>query len=529
MRKSSPEHYDFVVIGSGFGGSVSALRLCEKGYRVLLLEKGRRFAALDFPKSNWDLRRWLWKPELGLRGFFRMNFFRHVTIFSGVGVGGGSLVYANTLPLPKREFFETGTWAGLADWQGELAPHYATAERMLGATPNPRLMPGDQALRAVASDIGREASFEPTRVAVYFGTPGVSVPDPYFGGRGPERSGCIFCGACMTGCRHGAKNTLDRNYLYLAERLGLTLLAETEVTALRERPGGGYLVEARQGLGLKKSLRSFSADRVVLSGGVLGTLRLLLEMRSDPHGLPRLSAMTGRCVRTNSESLIGVVTRRRDLNLSQGVAIGSILHTDESSHLEPVRYGAGSGFFRLLAAPHAAGTTAAQRLARAAALVAAHPATALSVLAVPDFAKHTQILLYMRSLEGTLSFKLGRDVRTGFRRGLESALDDGPAPTAFIPEASELARRVAEKLEGARVSLLTETVMGIPSTAHILGGACIGKNPDEGVVDIHHEAFGYPGLYVIDGAAVSSNPGVNPSLTITAMAERALSRIPARL
>lgn len=521
-------HYDFAVVGSGFGGSVSALRLCEKGYRVLLLEKGRRFAVQDFPKTNWDLKRWLWNPEVGLRGFFKMSFFRHVTIFSGVGVGGGSLVYANTLPVPKREFFETGTWAGLADWHKELAPHYATAERMLGAAPNPRLMPGDEILRDVARDVGRGASFEPTRVAVFFGKPGVTVPDPYFDGRGPERTGCIFCGGCMTGCRHGAKNTLDRNYLYLAERLGLTLLAETEVVALRQRSGGGYLLEVRQGLGRKKTSRQFSADRVVLSGGVLGTVRLLLEMRDDRHGLPRLSPMTGRAVRTNSESLIGVVTRRRDVNLSEGIAIGSILHTDEHSHLEPVRYGDGSGFFRLLAAPHTPAATAPERLARAAALIAAHPMTALRVLAVPDFAKYTQILLYMRSLEGTLSFELGRGVRTGFRRGLETALGDGPAPSAFIPEATELARRFAEKLDGAPVSMLTETLMGIPSTAHILGGACIGQNPDEGVIDIHHEVFGYPGLYVIDGAAVSSNPGVNPSLTITAMAERAMSRIPAK-
>lgn len=524
---SASTHYDFVIVGSGFGGSVSALRLTEKGYRVLLLEKGKRFLAQDFAKTNWDLRRWLWMPQLGLRGIFKMTFFEHVTIFSGVGVGGGSLVYANTLPVPKEAFFASGSWAGLRDWQRELAEHYRTAKRMLGAAPNPRLMPGDEALREIAKEMGRESHFGPTDVAVYFGEPAKRVKDPYFDGKGPDRAGCTFCGACMTGCRHGAKNTLDKNYLYLAERLGLELLAETEVTAVRARDGGGYAVEAQTGLGARKKQRSFTADRVVLAGGVLGTVDLLLKMKADPKGLNRLSPRTGELVRTNSESLIAIISDREDLDLSQGVAIGSILHTDEHSHVEPVRYGAGSGFFRLLIAPHAPGGSVGERLGRAVTSFLANPLRMLKAAAVSDLARSSQILLYMRSLEGTLTLTRRRGARTGFTAGLASELAPGATPpAAFIAEATAIAQRFAEKVSGVAWNMATETVMGIPSTAHILGGACIGPDAEHGVIDEHHEVYGHPGLFVVDGSAVSANPGVNPSLTITAMAERAMSLIP---
>ena len=510
--------YDFVIIGSGFGGSVSALRLVEKGYRVLLLEKGRRFEASDFPKTNWELRRWMWMPRWGLRGMFKMSFFPHLTVVHGVGYGGGSLVYANTLPVPKHAFFSSGTWSGLADWKTELADHYATAQRMLGATRNPNLTYVDEVIREVARDIGRPDDFHPTEVAVYFGQPGRTVPDPYFGGRGPDRTGCIGCGACMTGCRFNAKNTLDKNYLYLAEKLGLEVATETEVTAVRPAEGG-YRVEARGG-------RVVTAKNVVLAGGVLGTLELLLRMKADPQGLPRLSDRLGQFVRTNSESLIEVVSERRDHDLSKGIAIGSILETDEHSHLEPTRYGAGSGFFRLLAAPHVAGASFWIRMANLVGTVARHPLRLLRAVLVPDFAKYSVILLYMRALEGSLRMKIGRGITTGFAAGLTTELGEGPAPTASIPEATELARRVAEKIQGLPVSLMTETALGVPTTAHILGGCCMGATADDGVIDSHHRVFGYDGLFVIDGSAVSANPGVNPSLTITALAERAMSRIP---
>lgn len=522
--------YDFVIIGSGFGGSVSALRLVEKGYRVLVVEKGRRFGPEDFPKTNWELRRWMWMPDLGMRGIFKMSFFPHLTVVHGVGYGGGSLVYANTLPVPKDPFFGQGTWSRLADWKTELAPHYKTAQRMLGATTNPRMTVVDDVIREVARDIGREADFHATNVAIFFGEPGKTVPDPYFGGKGPDRTGCNSCGACMTGCRFGAKNTLDKNYLYLAEQLGLEVATETEVTAVRPAPdgGGGYVVEARAGLQpSRRQERTFHAKNVVFAGGVLGTLELLLRMKADPKGLPKLSDRLGEFVRTNSESLIEVVSERRDHDLSKGIAIGSILETDEHSHIEPTRYGAGSGFFRLLAAPHVSGASFFSRMANLAGAALRHPLKLLRAVTVPDFSKYSVILLYMRTLEGSLRMKLGRALTTGFGVGLTTELGEGPAPTASIPEATELAKRVADKLDGMPVSLVTETALGIPTTAHILGGCCMGASADDGVIDRDHRVFGYEGLYVVDGSAVSANPGVNPSLTITAMAERAMSKVPA--
>lgn len=520
-------NYDWIIVGSGFGGSVSALRLVEKGYRVLLLEKGRRFAPDDFPKTNWDVRNWLWSPALGLRGLFQMSFLEHLTVMHGVGFGGGSLVYANTLPMPSEKFFTAPSWSKLARWADELAPHYQTARRMLGVAENPRMTRGDEVLQQIATELGRADQFHLAQVGVFFGQAGVTVPDPFFGGKGPERTGCKFCGACMTGCRHGAKNSLDRNYLYLAERLGLEVRTETEVTAVRERAGGGFTVEAR-GTFDHARRDTLSADRVVLAGGVMGTMPLLLAMREDPSGLPRLSPRVGDFVRTNSEALIGIVTPEHDEDLTEGIAITSILHTDEHSHIEPVRYGRGSGFFRTLALPHSPASSALGRVAGAARGFAKQPVRWMRALTVRDHAKQTQILLYMRTLEGTLRMQLGRGARTGFQRGLVTVLDDpSAAPSAFMPEATDLARRFADKLKGVVMSILTETLLGVPTTAHILGGACMGRDASEGVIDADHQVFGHPGLYVVDGAAMSANPGVNPSLTITAMAERAMSKIPA--
>lgn len=521
------EHYDWVIIGSGFGGSVSALRLSEKGYRVLVIEKGKRFARKDFPKTNWDLRRWMWKPSLGLRGIFQMSFLDHVTVLHGVGVGGGSLVYANTLPVPTDTFFKAPSWAKLADWKTELAPHYLTAKRMLGAATNPVETEGDRVLKQIAKDIGREEHHHACDVAVYFGKPGIPVPDPYFGGKGPDRVGCTFCGACMTGCRIGAKNTLDLNYLYLAEKNGCEIRPETEVTHVGERNDGGFDLTCKASFGNETSY--IRADKVVFAGGVMGTVPLLLELQEDPSALPRLSPRLGQSVRTNSESLLGIVAPESKVNFSKGVAITSILHTDDHSHLEPVRYGEGSGFFRSMMVPHVPLPTLAGRLAGTLRGLAAHPLRWARIYSMRDFSKHTQILLYMRTLEGTLSFKLGRSKLTGFRRALVSKLDDpAQAPAPFIAEATDLARRFAEKIGGSSVGMVTDTVLGTPSTAHILGGCTMGTSADDGVIDHRHQVFGYPGLYVIDGSAMSANPGVNPSLTITAMAERAMSFIPSK-
>ena len=525
-----PDAWDFVVVGSGFGGSVSALRLAEKGYRVLVLERGRRFGPDDFPRSNWDLRRFLWAPRLGLRGILKLTYLRHVTALSGAGVGGGSLVYANTLPVPTDAFFAAPSWAHLADWKRELAPHYATALRMLGATRTPFLTPPDEVLRDLARDLGRPEAFEPTEVAVYFGEPGVTAPDPYFGGEGPPRSGCTRCGGCMIGCRHGAKNSLDQNYLFLAERRGAVVQADTDVTWVRPRPGGGFELSARVGTHALPWLdrrETVLARNVVLAGGVMGTVPLLLKLREDPGGLPRLSPRLGHLVRTNSEVLVGVVSRRRGLDLSQGIAIGSIVHTDAHSHLEPVRYPAGSGFFRLQALPMATGETVLARLADALLRTLRHPWKALRAWLVRDWARSTMILLYMRTVDGSLRMRRGRSGWTLLRRGtVTEEGGDGPRAKATAPEAAALAEQVAAKLDGFPQSMLTETLLGIPTTAHVLGGCTIGESPETGVVDARHRVFGYEGLWVIDGSAVSANPGVNPSLTITAMAERAMSFVP---
>src|SRR4051794_26002350 len=392
--------WDYLIIGSGFGGSVCGLRLVEKGYKVAMLEKGRRFAASDFPKSNWNLPNWLWMPAVGFRGIFKMTFLRHLTVLSGVGVGGGSLVYANTLPTPKDEFFISPSWGRLADWKSELEPHYQTALRMLGAATYPRETYSDRVLKEIGKDIGRGDQIVPARVAVYFGKAGETVSDPYFGGEGPDRTGCIQCGACMTGCRHNAKNTLDKNYLWLAEKRGLQIEADTEVTWVRELAGGGYRVDATTGTGwFGKRRRTLTARNVIFAGGVLGTVPLLLKLKASAHGLPRLSDRVGAFVRTNSESLIGVTTRAgRDL--SEGIAITSLLHTDEHSHLEPVRYAKGSGFFRLLMSPHVPGESAPVRLIRVLAAMLRHPIHFLRPYFVDDWAKRTMILLYMRTLEG---------------------------------------------------------------------------------------------------------------------------------
>lgn len=522
MNPSREFDFDYIVVGSGFGGSVSGLRLTEKGYRVLMLEKGRELKAEDFPKTNWNLKRWLWMPQLGWRGLFKMTFMRHVTILSGVGVGGGSLVYANTLPVPKRSFFVEGDWSRLADWERELRPHYSTALKMLGATETVAFTPVDRLMKSVAAELGKP--FERTNVAVYFGEPDKTVPDPYFGGSGPERTGCNYCGACMTGCRFGAKNTLDKNYLYFARKRGLQLQADTEVTAVRALPGGGYRVEALQGARLfgRKKL-SFTARGVVFAGGVLGTVELLLRMKQDPQGLPNLSDRLGEYVRTNSESLIGVVGTQREHDLSRGVAIGSIIQLDDHSHVEPVRYGAGSGFFRMLIAPHVPGESGGVRMLRVLGKAVRHPIKLLRALTVPDLARYSIILLYMKTAEGDLKLRLGAGGR------LATSLSSGKPPTSTLPEATAIADKVAAKIGGYNMSMLTESLFDIPTTAHILGGCVMGDSRETGVIDHQHRVFGYEGLYVVDGSAVSANPGVNPSLTITALAERAMSMIPANL
>jgi len=519
---------DYLIVGSGFGGSASALRLTEKGYRVLMLEQGRELKAEDFPKTNWNLKRWLFAPALGFRGLFVMRFFRQVTVLAGAGVGGGSLVYANTLPIPRSAFFRTESWAELADWETELGPHYQEARRMMGAVKTPFLTKPDRLLRQVAEKRGQLEDFESTHTAVFYGEAGVTVPDPYFGGEGPDRTGCTLCGACMTGCRHGAKNSLDKNYLYLARKRGLKIHADTEVVHIRPLEGGGYEVVAKQGarrLGRKR--KTYTARQVILSAGVLGSVDLLLKLKDKRDGLPKLSPCLGHRIRTNSESLIGVCAPDMKEDLSKGVAIGSILQTDERSHLEMVRYGAGSGFFRLAMFPHVGGDLPGPiKLLKAFAFIGQHPIKAFKTYTIPDWARKTMILLYMRTTEGTLRMVNKRRLSNPFKRKMGSTLERGEKPTANIAEATELAEEIADLSDGLAGSLVTEVATNIPTTAHILGGCCMGADASEGVIDHRHRVFGYPGLYVIDGAAISANPGVNPSLTILALAERAMSFIP---
>ncbi len=513
--------HDYIIIGSGFGGSVAALRLSEKGYRVLVLEKGKRLSAKDFPKRNWNLRRWLWLPLLRFFGFFRISLFRHLTVLSGIGVGGGSLVYANVLQVPPGEFFRSGSWAGLANWERELPPHYKTVLTMLDAVPNPRLEAGDRALERLAGELRKSDRFGPTTTAVFFGEPDVTVPDPYFGGKGPERAGCNFCGGCMVGCRYNAKNTLDKNYLYLAEGLGAKIQPESEavdVSPIGAQDGSqGYQVTWRPSLSPFRKGGSLTCRGVVFSGGVLGTVKLLLRLKGS--SLPGLSERVGHDVRTNSESLMGVMTFDKEMKFSDGVAIGSIVQTDEHSFLEPVRYPSGSGFWRLFMAPMAHGKSVVTRIAKMLYDLARHPVENWRIYSVSNWAEKTQILLFMRTIDSTLRLTHGRF-------GLRSGKDRGEAPTAFIPEAKDLAERYGSIVNGKPMVLLSETLLGIPTTAHILGGAVMGRDRSEGVIDSGNRIFGYKDLYICDGSAVSANPGVNPSLTIAALAERAMGMIP---
>jgi cholesterol oxidase len=512
--------YDFIIIGSGFGGSVSALRLSEKGYRVLVIEKGKWYSSSDFPKTNWHIKKWLWVPLLRFFGFFKISYFKHISILSGVGVGGGSLMYANTLPVPRSAYFKADSWAHLADWENELAQHYRTAQKMLGAATNPKLQTGDLVLQRLADALNKKEHFKATEVAVFFGEAEKTVPDPYFGGQGPERSGCTFCGGCMTGCRYNAKNTLDKNYLYLAQKKGAEIQAESKVIDIKptgdSRGADGYRVWWHKSTAFFRQKKSFTAQGIILAGGVLGTVPLLLKLKED--SLPYLSDKVGCYIRTNSESLTGITVPDKSTVFSDGIAIGSILHTDVYSHLEPVRYAAGSGAWRLLLAPLIQGPNFFIRAARLIADLVSHPVQNLKVYFVDDWAKRTQILLFMQTINSTLRF-----IRSF--TGMKSRIESGENPPTFIPEARELAERYARLVGGKPTMLLTESLFGIPLTAHILGGAVMGQNQEEGVIDRNNHVFGYQNMFICDGSMISANPGVNPALTITALTERAMSLI----
>lgn len=514
--------YDYVIIGSGFGGSVSALRLSEKGYKVLVIEKGKWFnEPEDFPKTNWNLRKWMWFPKFGMQGIFKLTFYRHVAVLSGTGVGGGSLVYANTLPFPKASFFNSGTWKGLCDWENELKPFYDLAKKMLGTEKNPYMSRSDRVMETLATEMGNKDSFQKTDVAVYFGKPGEKVSDPYFEGNGPDRTGCILCGGCMLGCRHNAKNTLDKNYLYLAQKSGCEIKAETvvyDVIPLSIDGSDGYRIEFKDSLSYFSRKGSVKTKSVIFAGGVLGTMDLLLKLKET--SLPNLSDALGKGVRTNSESLIGVTTFDHATSFSDGVAIGSIVNIDENRSVEPVIYPEGSGFWRLFMAPMVQGNSFFIRLFKMIKDLLIHPIDNFKAYFVDDWSKRTHILLYMESIDSTLRMKRSR---LGF---VKTSLEAGKAPTAFNPIAQSIAKRTETIINGKSMVMSTETLLGIPTTAHILGGACMGENDKSGVINKNNFVFNYKNMMICDGSMISANVGVNPSLTITAITERAMSHIP---
>ncbi|MFE5503076.1 GMC oxidoreductase [Amycolatopsis japonica] len=511
-------NYDVLVIGSGFGGSVTALRLTEKGYRVGVLETGRRFADDEFAKTSWRLRKYLWAPKLGCFGIQRLTLLKNTFVLSGAGVGGGSLVYANTLYEPPDTFYRDPQWAHITDWKAELAPHYDQAKRMLGVVENPLVTPADRVLREVAEDMGIADTYRPTPVGVHFGARDV---DPFFGGEGPLRKPCTHCGECMTGCRVGAKNTTVKNYLYLAEKAGAEVHPLT--TAVSVRPiGGGYAVDTvRTGRWVRKAKRTFTAEHVVFAAASLGTQRLLHSLK-DSGTLPELSPRLGLLARTNSEAVLAARSLRDDTDFTRGVAITSSIHPDAVTHVEPVRYGKGSNFMGLL-------TTV---------LVDAEPGKRRWVLGARELWRNRRNLVRLHNprrwserMVGLLVMQtLNNSVTTYTKRGLfgrrmTTKQGVGEPNPEWIPAGHEVTRRVADKIGGLAQGAWTD-LANIPITGHFIGGCAIGDSAETGVVDPYQRVHGYPGLHIADGSAISANLGVNPSLTITAQAERAMSLWP---
>jgi cholesterol oxidase len=517
--------YDVVVIGSGFGGSVSALRLTEKGYRVGVLEAGRRFPDSALPKTSWHLRDFLWAPKLGCTGIQRIHVLKDCLILAGAGVGGGSLNYANTLYEPPQPFYDDPQWAHITDWRDELAPHYDQAKRMLGVVTYPGDTPSDVEMRRLAGQFGKADTFRKTPVGVFFGRdgerePGVTVPDPYFGGVGPDRTGCTDCGECMTGCRHGAKNTLVKNYLALAEKAGARVHPLTTVTGVRPLRGGGYAVDTeRTGRWLRKAGPTFTARHVVLAAGTYNTQKLLHGLRATT--LPRISSRLGYKTRTNSEALLGVRMDHPQADYTQGVAITSSWHPDENTHIEPCRYGKGSNAMGLLNTVLTdGGGTRRRRWLQMLVRLLRNP-TLVRLLVPRRWSERVIILLVMQSLNNSITVKRGRFGR------LTSVQGDGEPNPTWIPAANQAAEQLARNIDGVAGGTWGD-LMNIPMTAHFIGGCPIGDSPDTGVIDPYHRLYGYEGLHVVDGSTLSANLGVNPSLSITAQAERAMALWPNR-
>ncbi len=519
---------DFAIVGSGFGGSVAALRLAEKGYRVVVLEKGKRWRTEDLPATNWNVPKSFWFPWVSCYGLWALHLLRDVLVLHGVGVGGGSLLYANTHLQPTDTVWDDPRWKDAEDWRRVMPEHYATARRMLGSATNPRLGPADEALREAARRRARDGTYHAAEVGVFFGESGVEADDPFFGGSGPRRVGCTFCGGCMTGCRVGAKNTLDKNYLHLAERAGVEVIPETMVELVEPLEGGGYRLRWRRSTDRLFAQRgALTARRVVLAGGVLGTVPLLLDS-ARKGGLANLSPMVGSFVRNNSEALLGITSRsRRDL--WEGVAITSEVEMDETTRMEPVHFTRGADVMLLLGTLLTDGGPGVPRQLRWLGSVLRHPVRLLRVTCPVGKASRSVILLVMQTNDNHTRLVQRRRLLWPFRPTVTSEPPPGQQRVpSYIPLANEVARELGAALDAEPQSTLNEVLLDVPTTAHILGGAVIGRDAGAGVVDASSRVFGAPGLYVMDGSVIGANLGVNPSLTITALTEHACSRIPPR-
>ena len=516
--------YDYIVIGSGFGGSVSALRLSEKGYKVAVLEMGKRFESDDFAKSTWQARKHLWMPKFLLHGIFQMSWLRDVLVFHGAGVGGGSLVYANTLLVPPNEAFEDPRWPDDDPWREKLSPYYDLAKFMLGATEAKNIYPSDEALRELVDvDMGCGDTFQKHTVGVYFGDGGKTAADPYFGGEGPERTGCIECGACMVGCRYNAKNTLDKNYLFLAENRGAEIIPETRVTDIVPLDGGGYEIHTEQSTKLfRKPKRVFRSKGVVVSASVLGTVKLLAQCK-ERGSLPKLSDTLGDYVRTNNEAILAVRSNRDDVDYGRGIAITSGVHPDDKTHIEMVRYGSGGdSMFWMVTLLTGAGKPWPRWL-RMLGNIVRHPITFIKGYWPFGWSKRTTIVLVMQPLTSYMKLKLKNKL---WGRGLDTEIAEGQDVPKYMPLANDVTEKLADKMDGTAHSIVLEVVGNTSSTAHILGGATMGRSPEEGVCDNKGRVFGYDDFYVADGSIVPANLGVNPSLTITALSEYVMSHVP---
>lgn len=528
MQKKIQE-FDFVVIGSGFGGSVSAMRLSQKGYKVAVLEAGKRYTNKDFPKTNWNFRKFFWFPKLFCYGIQRINILKHVLVLSGAGVGGGSLVYANTLYIPLRKFFENPIIQKLGR-EEELLPYYELAKKMLGVAEVPKTFLGDEYLKKTAEKMGFGETFCRTPNGVFFGKANQEYEDPYFEGEGPKRSGCNFCGNCMVGCKFNAKNTLDKNYLYFAENLGAIIFPETQVVKIEpisDDGSNGYWIHTITPTGLFGfPKRKFKTKGIVLAAGVLGTLKLLFKMK-EKNIMPKISNKLGHFVRTNSESIIGVTTKRKDLSFSEGTAITSSVFPEKETHIEVVRYGKGSDAMNSLAAPVLVdGGGKIPRQFKFLWEVIKHPIDSIRMLIPFGFATRSMILLVMQTLDNYIQIVHKRMWFFPFKKILTSKKEKNVEIPTYIPIANEFARNLAKEIDGIPRSSINEVLLDIPMTAHILGGACIAENPEEGVIDTKNRLFGYKNFYICDGSMIPANLGVNPSLSITAFTERAMSYIP---